>query len=94
MATILLLSAADVRPLPEAIFGDPIRQRGGKGTMLKKRPKSGAGAGNPAAVNEGLQLACLCIFRDFFIELVVNGVVERLGVPRRSHEQRLYDTRI
>src|ERR1700761_2641786 len=53
MVTIMPLSTANVRPLPEAIFGDPIRQRGGKGTMLKKRPKSGAGAGNPAAVNEG-----------------------------------------
>ncbi|KAJ7194344.1 hypothetical protein GGX14DRAFT_404795 [Mycena pura] len=55
MATILPLSAADVRKLPEATFGDPVRQRGGEGAKPKKRPKSGAGAGDGQEDGNGKQ---------------------------------------
>ncbi|KAJ7192022.1 hypothetical protein GGX14DRAFT_406713 [Mycena pura] len=55
MATILPLSAADVRSLPVATFGDPARQRGGEGAKPKKRPKSGAGAGDGQEDGNGKQ---------------------------------------
>ncbi|KAJ7218521.1 hypothetical protein GGX14DRAFT_560859 [Mycena pura] len=53
MTTILPLSAA--RALPEVIFGDPVRQRGGKATKPKKRPKRGTGAGDGQEDGNGKQ---------------------------------------
>ncbi|KAJ7196057.1 hypothetical protein GGX14DRAFT_403536 [Mycena pura] len=53
MTTILPLSAA--RALPEVIFGDPVRQRGGKATKPKKRPKRGTGVGDGQEDGNGKQ---------------------------------------
>ncbi|KAJ7196058.1 hypothetical protein GGX14DRAFT_575148 [Mycena pura] len=53
MTTILPLSAA--RALPEVIFRDPVRQRGGKATKPKKRPKRGTGVGDGQENGNGKQ---------------------------------------
>ncbi|KAJ7209160.1 hypothetical protein GGX14DRAFT_395273 [Mycena pura] len=48
-------AAPAARALPEVIFGDPVRQRGGKATKPKKRPKRGTGAGDGQEDGNGKQ---------------------------------------